>query len=65
MTNPNTPNKLQHRADPISATDNAERLRKIRAATERSTHHPDDSRVDYEDPAFRAIAPQGWSRHHG
>ena len=60
-----TPRKISGRADPISPADNAERLRKIREKTQRMTYNPDDSRVDYADPAFRAFAPHEWTRRHG
>ena len=57
--------KIPGRADPISPADNAERLRKIHTKSQRMTYNPDDSRVDYDDPAFRAVAPHDWTRRHG
>lgn len=59
------PHKVPGRADPISPADNTERLRKIRRVTERMTYNSDDSRVDYDDLAFRAVAPHDWTRRHG
>ena len=65
MSGDHMPRKIPGRADPISPADDTERLRKIRAKTERMAHGPEDSRVDYDEPTFRAVAPNNWSRTHG
>jgi len=56
--------KLPHRADPISPADNADRLRRIRAVTERMTYHPDDSLLDADAPRRERHDTQGWNYRH-
>lgn len=53
------------RVDKLTPEEDAARLDRIRRKTENMRPDPDDSRVDYDTPEFRSVAPEGWTRRRG